>query len=90
MPRRDRVAVADANQEARLLRNRIHQYDQEVVLPLRAQIAELQKANAALTRKVARLTDLEARYHDVWRAGIRLTSSLLASGKEEITDVEDR
>ena len=80
MPRRQ---VADANQVIRDLRNQIHSHEQQVVLPLRARIAELERANALLALRVDRAEGLHKLYRDAWESMVRLTNATLplASGK---------
>lgn len=79
--KRDRDRLADANQQERELKNRIHAYEQETVLPLRARIAELERDNTRLKRTTERLERLERLYRDAWVSGIRLAGALLATGK---------
>lgn len=80
---RKRDRVADAHQVERELKNRIHAYDQETVLPLRSRIAGLETENKRLQRIVDRLTRLERSYRAAWEAGVKLSAALLASGKDD-------
>ena len=80
MPRRDRRA--DAHQSAREIKNRIHQYEQETVLPLRAQIAQLERDNKAMSARLQRSERLEALYNEALSVSVRLASTLLATGKD--------
>ncbi len=86
--RASKLAVATAT--AATLRNRLHTLEQEVTLPLRHQIAELEREKAALTTRVTRaegrvteLASLCEAYQDFVDAFIRLAAERqLASGKE--------
>jgi hypothetical protein len=80
--RRRRDPVADAHQQVRDLRNKLHGFEQESVLPLRSQIAQLQRDNADLENRLTRLKEQQRLYRDAWEAMVRLTNGLLASGKE--------
>jgi hypothetical protein len=66
----------------RELSNKLHSYDQDVVGPLRQEVASLRVANAKLTARNARLEQLEEAYRQYWEAHVRLAAAQLASGKE--------
>jgi prefoldin subunit 5 len=80
--RRRRDPVADAHQQLRELRNKLHGMEQETVLPLRSQIAQLQRDNADLTSRLGRLQSLHQLYRDAWESMVKLSHGLLASGKD--------
>lgn len=79
--RRRNDPLADANQDLRDLRNKLHAIDQETVLPLRARIAELEHENARLTQRVTKLDDLHRLYREAWESMVRLSNAILATGK---------
>lgn len=81
MGHRRRNAVADANQRNRDLANKLHALDQEIVLPLRARVAELERENQHLAGKLKRLERLEHLYRDASKSALRLVNELLDGGK---------
>jgi hypothetical protein len=78
---RRRNPLAQANQANRDLRNQIHRFDQEVALPLRAEIAQLKLDLERSRSKVADLVHLNEAYQQSWEARVRLDYERLASGK---------
>ena len=81
MPRRDRIA--DANQQVRELRNKLHAIDHEVVLPLRTRIAELERDSRVLTAKCHQLERMHDLYRKSWEAMLELFHAIttVAGGK---------
>ena len=80
---RRRNPLAQANQNNRDLRNRLHRFDQEVALPLRSEVAQLKLDLERLQSKVSGLQRLNEAYRQDWTAAVRLEYERLASGKEE-------
>ena len=84
-----RSRLAAAHQTMATLRNRLHAIEQEVTLPLRQRIAELERDKGTLTdrmnraeARVGRLSTLCAAYEQAVDAFVRLAAERLASGKE--------
>lgn len=76
MPRRDRVA--DANQQVRDLRNKLHQVEQTTILPLRGRIAELELDNRLLTSKLDHAQRMSGLYQKAWASMLDLVQALSA------------
>lgn len=76
-----RNALADANERIRSVRNSLYQVEQEVVLPLRNRVAELERDNAVLTKQAERASRTAQIYRDAVQAHVNLLVELLASGK---------
>jgi len=79
---RRRNPLHDANQRVRDLSIKLHNFESDVVLPLRAELAAARANETKLAAKVAHLERLEAAYRHAWEAQVRLAAAQLASGKE--------
>lgn len=79
--RRDEAKRGDAAQFERELRNRLHDYEQKVVIPLRVQIAEMDRELASQRRLVATLEGSLATHRQATEALIRLCMLSLDTGK---------
>ncbi len=84
MPRR-RNPLHDAQQRVRDLANKNHAYESEVVLPLRAELAQVRADLKKTTERLAHLERLEAAYRRAWEAQVHLAAAQLASGKDTTT-----
>jgi len=71
--------LAAANQRTRDVRNELFKLEQETVVPLRAKIAELERANARLIKAVSDREHERDVYKDAWRANTELMRLLLDS-----------
>ncbi len=80
MARRRRDPIADAHQQVRALRNKIHSLEQEMVAPLRLQVANLQRDYESLQHQLGADQELLRLYRAAWESTLRLISGL-ASGK---------
>lgn len=71
-----RNLLAEAHQANRDLKNRIHEYESDVVLPLRSEIAALKQRVTALTLDKERTATLLSAYSDATRSLLRLFHAL--------------
>lgn len=80
MPRQRHKPLADAHQENRRLRNRIHELEQ-AQLPHLARVNALESQNAVLERRAASAERLGNAYGQFFHALVILGSELISSGR---------